>query len=104
MANLTNSPKNWTEASEALRGKEDRKIGHNTYLIRDWDGAIVAQLHGNGIVRYTEDGVEVNWCGYVGNTTADRINQLAPGRFNRKLGVPQHNGVPMASRGWVKVS
>lgn len=103
MAKLAATPQNMTEAIAALNGRSSRTIGNNTVLQHNAQG-IEAMLHGNSIVRYAEDGVYVNWCGYVGTTTADRINQLAPGRFNRKLGVPQHNGQPMADYGWVKVS
>lgn len=104
MANLTVTPQNFEDASAALAGDDDRKIGNDTWMIRDWDGAIVVQLHGNGIVRYTQGGVEVNWCGYVGTTTADRLNQLAPGRYNRKQGQALHNGDPMPSDRWYQVA
>lgn len=105
MAKLTATPQNHTEALNVLWGRKSHTIGHNTALRLDHTGSVFATLHGNDIVLYEANGdVFVNWQGWVSTTTADRINQLAPGRFNRKLGVPQHNGEPMTDYGWVKVS
>lgn len=105
MANLKFSPKSLSEAETALSFADRKVIGHNTELVRQSDGSIVATYHGNKIVRYTPEGVYASYAGWATNTTTNRLNQLAPARFNIKNREPQINGETVEDwSGWVKVS
>lgn len=105
MANLKYTPKSFNEAEAVLTFRDRVVIGHNTELIREDHGTIVATYHGNRIVRYTPEGVYASYAGWATNTTTNRLNQLAPARFNIKNREPQINGETVEDwSGWVKVS
>lgn len=105
MANLKFTPKSYTEAEKALGFRDKLVIGHNTELHRLKDGSIVATYHGNSIVRYTTEGVFASYAGWATSTTTNRLNQLAPARFNIKNREPQINGETLEDwSGWVKVA
>lgn len=107
MANLTATPQNLTAAIAALAGKDSRKIGNNTELrleVTPKGRSVVATLHGHRIVRYEADGVYVSWAGFTTSTTRDRLNQLAPARFNIAGRLPHIDGEEVLSLEWVKVT
>lgn len=105
MATLKFTPKSFTEAESVLSFADRKVIGHNTELRREEDGSIVATYHGNKIVRYAQDGVYATYAGWATSTTTNRLNQLAPARFNIKNREPQINGETLEDwSGWVKVS
>jgi hypothetical protein len=106
MSNLTlkATPNSYEAAVKALGSRESVTIGHNTKLERNGGNEIVATYHGNAIVSYTPDGVWATWAGWTTNTTATRLNMLAPARFNIKNFTAQINGEDIDSREWVKVS
>jgi hypothetical protein len=105
MANLKFTPKSFSEAEAVLSFRDSVVIGHNTGLRRMSDGSIVATYHGNSIVRYTSEGVFATYAGWATSTTTNRLNQLAPARFNIKNREPQINGKTLEDWSeWVKVS
>lgn len=105
MANLKFTPKSYEEASKALGFRDTMVIGHNTKLERSGNHEITASYHDNDIVRYTPEGVYASYAGWATSTTTNRLNQLAPARFNIKNRQPQVNGETLADWSeWVKVS
>lgn len=105
MATLKFTPKSFTEADSILTFRDRANIGHNTELVRAADGSIYATYHGNKIVHYATDGVYATYAGWATSTTTNRLNQLAPARFNIKNREPQINGETLDDwSGWVKVS
>lgn len=105
MATLKFTPKSFEEAEKALGFRDRMVIGHKTELHREDGNTIVATCFGNKIVRYSPEGVSVSWAGWATTTTANRLNQLAPARFNIKNREPQINGETVEDwSGWVKVS
>jgi hypothetical protein len=105
MANLKFTPQSHEDAAKALGFRDSLVIGHNTELRRLGDGSIVATYHGNSIVRYTTEGVFATYAGWATSTTTNRLNQLAPARFNIKNRQPQINGKTLEDWSeWVKVS
>lgn len=105
MANLKHTPQSYEAAAKLLGFRDSMVIGHNTELHRESEDAIVATYHGNRIVRYTQEGVYASYAGWATSTTTNRLNQLAPARFNIKNREPQINGETLEDwSGWVKVS
>lgn len=105
MANLKFTPKSYEEAQKVLAFRNSVVIGHNTLLEQSGNHEITASYHGNDIVRYTPEGVFASWAGWATSTTANRLNQLAPARFNIKNRQPQINGETVEDWSeWVKVS
>lgn len=105
MSNLSlkSTPQTFTDAVKAMAGRDSVKIGHNTRLESNGAGEIVATYHGNAIVSYTEQGVWATWAGWTTSTTGNRLNMLAPARFNIKARTAQINGVNVDSSAWYKV-
>lgn len=104
MATLTNTPSSLDSALNVLKGRASRKIGHNTEL-RAVGGEVFATYHGNPIVRYATDGIYATYAGWATSTTTNRLNQLAPARFNIKGREPHINGEKLEDwSAWVKVS
>lgn len=105
MATMQVTPTDHVSALKALAGKSTRKIGHNTALELADDGSVFATYHGNRIVHYAADGVRATYAGWATSTTTNRLNQLAPARFNIKAREPYINGEEVNSWSeWVKVS
>lgn len=105
MANLKFTPKSYEEAASVLGFRDSAVIGHKTELHREDGNTIVATCFGNKIVRYTPEGVYATYAGWATSTTTNRLNQLAPARFNIKNREPQINGETVEDwSGWVKVS
>lgn len=68
--------------------REERKIGHNTHLVRMDDGVGIVYHH-TPVVEYGRNGgIWLNFGGWPTSTTRDRMNQCLPARF----GVVQHDG------------
>jgi hypothetical protein len=103
MAKLEIRPTDFDSATKALNGRSSRRIGNNTELRKTSCGNVVATLHGHEIVEWTPEGTYATWAGYATSTTRDRLNQLAPGRFNIKDREPRYNGLPVSSREWIRV-
>lgn len=102
---LKHTPQSLEEALEVLDGRQSMKIGHNTELATALGGTMVFALyHGNRIVEYSRDGVRASWAGWATNTTTNRLNMLAPGRFNIFRREPQVNGSTVSASDWHKVS
>jgi hypothetical protein len=63
--------------------KRNRKIGANTYVIRNFDDSISVTLYSTRILHYHPNGdVDVNFGGYMTPTTFSRINSLIPYGWN----------------------
>ena len=102
MAKLTHTPRNFSQAVAALGNRSSRTIGNNTKLERSGE-SVIATLHGNTIVEYTEEGTFATWAGYASSTTRDRLNQLTDARFNIKGFAPHVNGVEVSAYDLVEV-
>lgn len=98
------TPQSFEAAVRTLDGRDGMVIGHNTRLETSYDGDVYATYHGNRIVRYSPEGVFASWAGWTSNTTTNRLNMLAPARFNIKNFTPHLNGEPVESSGWHKVA
>ena len=103
MAKLTHKPQTISDALEALEGRKSLKIGNNTLLERKGD-EVYATLHGHEIVRYAKDGTYASWAGWPTVTTRDRLNQLAPARFNVRQREGHINGVAVNDTDWYRLS
>ena len=69
--------RSFQSAVNVLNGKEGRKIGNNTTLVRHNPDTITARLHFTDIVTYHRDGrIIVNTGGYHTATTKHRLNGL----------------------------
>jgi hypothetical protein len=80
--------RSFQSAVNVLNGKEGRKIGNNTTLIRHDNDTISARLHYTDIVTYHRDGrIIVNTGGYNTNTTRHRLNGLT------NVGTYQKDGI-----------
>lgn len=102
-ATLSPAPLSYSQAADALGSKTERKIGHNTKLIRTNETTIVATYHDNAIVEYTPDAVMASWAGWGTSTTRDRLNKLTTGRFNIKNRRPHINGVEVSPYDWHEI-
>jgi hypothetical protein len=81
MANLKFTPQSHEEAAKVLSFRDSLIIGHTT------------------------EGVFATYAGWATSTTTNRLNQLAPARFNIKNREPQINGKTLEDWSeWVKVS
>jgi hypothetical protein len=69
---------NYEDAEEVLKGREQKKIGHNTWLIRRDPDTIVVKYHRTNIVVYVPGWMECYADGWETYTTKDRLNQLLP--------------------------
>ena len=78
------------ELNDKLQGrnKYSKKVGNNTYAIRNDDGSIGIRLHNTQVVVfYAQGGVRFFTGGWHTVTTKARINEFAPkpwGVFQRK--------------------
>lgn len=68
----------YDEALAYLGGKSSRKIAHNTYLAKIFDGCIAVTYHGNAVIQYRTDGIYVSSCGWRTFTTKERLNWFLP--------------------------
>lgn len=75
MAHLATRPTNLRDAREALRGKVERKIGNNTYLV-DRGDAVAMRLHDTGVITWTADGITLDSGGWKTPTTKDRMSSI----------------------------
>lgn len=83
MAIFKASIKSYKDAEAFLGGKDERKIGHNTWVRRGNDingvGLIEVVYHKTPVVGYLSHGsIVLNTGGWLTVTTKDRINQLSP--------------------------
>lgn len=70
---------NFFKAQRLLNGRDQKKIGNNTWAIKNEDGSISIRLHQTNILTFRSD----NTCVYQTNgwqtsTTKNRINEYAP--------------------------
>lgn len=88
MAKLTTTPKTYAQAVAALKGKESKKIGNNTWLEFHTVSMpyVCVRLHRTNIVTFYADGrIMLNTGGWTTPTTKDRINQFISGNvWSRK--------------------
>lgn len=75
MAHLATRPTNLRDARESLRGKVERKVGNNTYLV-DRGDAVAMRLHDTDIVTWTADGITLDSGGWKTPTTKDRMTSI----------------------------
>lgn len=80
MAKLAVDGNDFVTLKDALKGKPERKIGHNTTLRYDhFDTVVAVRLHWTDIVKvYPTNAVELRTGGYHTVTTKERINQFLP--------------------------
>lgn len=69
----------YDELSNFLGNREEKKIAHNTYVHKRFDGNIGIKLWRTDIVVVNKlNNIKVYTGGWDTNTTKDRINQLLP--------------------------
>ena len=74
-----NSIESYDELDQFLGKKEEKKIAHNTYVHRRFDGNIGLKLWRTDIMVINKmDNIKVYTGGWESNTTKDRLNQLLP--------------------------
>jgi len=62
------------------RNKNSRKMGNNTYAVRNADGTLGIRLHNTQVVVFHEDGRVILDSGrWRTSTTKARINEFVPG-------------------------
>lgn len=67
--------------ANAFLGKRDsRKIGHNTYLVRNAEGAAV-RFHSTDVLTIKRGAIVLNSGGYRTYTTKERLNGLLPSGY-----------------------
>jgi hypothetical protein len=67
------------QAEEKLAGRNSRKIGNNTYLMRRGANTIAVMLHATDVVTYHRDGrIVLNSGGWQTPTTKSRLNAYGP--------------------------
>ena len=89
---------NYVEADNKLQGvcKDRRKVGNNTYLIRDGDD-IAVRLHSTNIITYRPNGdVVLDSGGWHTVTTKARMNDYIDGRVSQENGVWWYKGLVFA--------
>jgi hypothetical protein len=78
-ATIQVSVHDYFSAESALKGRDSRKIGNNTYLERLVLGGIGVKYHATWIAKFYDNGqshyTSGGWQTY---TTKDRLNQLLP--------------------------
>lgn len=68
----------YEEAKALLKGRESRKIGNNTYLVKKYK-FIGVRLHNTYVVMFYEDGrIELDSGNWNTVTTKDRMNKYLP--------------------------
>jgi len=67
----------------ALRDRAERKIGHNTYAIRQDSTTIIVKFHNSIIVElnYKQRTIKLYNDGYFTSTTKERLNQFIPAGY-----------------------
>jgi hypothetical protein len=92
MSNLTLENVTDYASAKAFIGNRDRaKLGHNTYLYRDWiDNSFYVEYHDNMIVEYRVDSTYVSNCGWHTPTTTNRLNKLTEMSFRIRQGAHQY--------------
>lgn len=85
MAKMKKEVRSYEAALAYLGGKDQKKIGLNTYLIRPAmmeHDYIAVRLHVTSIIIYHRSGlVHVNSGGWLTSTTKSRINDFLPDPF-----------------------
>lgn len=88
------------EAVQALLNYKNYSKGNTTIK---FNGLVSEMfLYGKCIARYNPKGLEVNHCGYLTNTTKERLNGIPGVCIQQKKGVWYLNGKEMLD-GWNKV-
>lgn len=60
-----------------LDEKNERKLGHNTWVIRRDEDVVAVKYHGTDIIRINREGnIRLNTGGWDTTTTKDRLNQF----------------------------
>ena len=90
MAQFKKTVRNYTEADAFLRGKDERKIAHNTW-VKDWNrgsshpdtpDCIAVVYHKTAIILFIKDGRTELWAmKYRTATTKQRINECLPSGY-----------------------
>lgn len=71
--------KSYKEANEVLGNRDEKKVNHNTYLVRRADGSISLRLYETNIVTYYETGeVALYAGGFRTVTTKERMKEYSP--------------------------
>ena len=76
---------NFTDANALLVGryKHSKKLGNNTYLVRNDDGSVAVKLHDTNVVTMKEDGtIILDSGGWRTNTTKERMNHYMPSGYD----------------------
>jgi len=70
---------NFFKAQRMLDGRQQKKIGNNTWAIRNEDGSVSIRLHRTNIlIFYPDNTCKYNTGGWQSVTTKRRMNEYAP--------------------------
>lgn len=81
LRNMDTYVHDYWSAQSFLGRLTERKLAHNTYVVKDGDRYAV-RYHTTNIVTYTPNHAIVNTNGWTTSTTSFRINKLIPMRFS----------------------
>lgn len=86
MAKLSFNGKTFAECDKFLNGKNKRKIGNNTELVKHKNHFTI-DLHFNSIVYiYNDDSIMLTTGGFWSATTKERLNHFSPYIIYQKMG------------------
>ena len=72
-------PSSFMSALTVLNGRQSRKIGFQTSLVRISDDEVALKHHNTYIVKYSYDNLVIDPNGYRSSTTKRRINEALRG-------------------------
>jgi len=82
MKPITNTVHNFNSAESFLKGKSERKIGHNTTVVRISDTSIGIKLHSTVVVEYhNNETATLRTGGWQSVITKDRLNTFSGGAW-----------------------
>lgn len=81
-ATIQYSIHDYYSAQSVLKGRDQKKIGNNTWLIQQGEDTIVVRYHRTNIASYSPGVATFTSGGWETYTTKDRLNQLLPSRYS----------------------
>jgi uncharacterized protein YneR len=89
------------EAVEAFNNNLPFNKGNTVVFVSEMQTTL--RLHGSSIARKREGKLEINPCGFLTNTTKERLNGLPNVNISQKNFIWYLNGVELTSDSWTLV-